>query len=69
MDGIKDRVRSAKVTEEHDKEAMIGQLMELCVSTLMVMMEDSGYSHQNLGGCVYAACACMYNILCMFAIS
>ena len=48
MDGIKDRVRSAKVTEEHDKEAMIGQLMELSVSTLMVMMKDGGYSHQNL---------------------
>ena len=68
MDGIKDRVRSAKVTEEHDKEVMIGQLMELCVSTLMVVMKDGGYSHQNLGGCVHAAYACVYICICMFAI-
>ena len=60
MDGIKDRVRSAKVAEEHDKEAMVGQLMELSVSTLMVMMKDSGYSHQNLGGvCMWRVHVCI----------
>ena len=45
VDGVKDRVRSAKVAEEHDEEPVVSQLMEVSVTTLMVVMKDSGYSH------------------------
>ena len=45
VDCVKDRVQSAKVAEKHDEEPVVGQLMEVSVTTLMVMMEDSGYRH------------------------
>jgi hypothetical protein len=45
VDGVKDRVRSAKVTEQHDEEPVVCQLMKVGVTTLVVVMEDSGYRH------------------------
>ena len=45
VDRVKDRVRSAKVAEEHDEEPVVSQLMEVSVTTLMVVVENSGYCH------------------------
>ena len=45
IDCVKDRVWSAKVAEEHDEEPVVSQLMEVSVTTLMVMVENSGYCH------------------------
>ena len=53
-DGIKHRVRGIEVIEEHDKEAVVGQLVEFCGLGLVVLQEHVGNCHQHLcggGGC------------------
>ena len=36
-DGLKDLVRGSKVIQEHDKEAMVSQLVKISMSVLMIL--------------------------------
>ena len=45
-DGFKHRVRSSKIIEEHDKEAMIRKLMKVAMSVLMVLDQHMRHCHQ-----------------------
>ena len=37
VNGIKDWVRGSEVTEQHDEEAMVSQLVELCATGVKVL--------------------------------
>ena len=44
-DGIKHGVGGVEVVEQHDEEAVVGQLVELCGLGLVVLQEHMGNCH------------------------
>jgi len=40
--------RGIQLNEEHDEDAMVRQLLELCVSDLVVLEQDTSHNAQHL---------------------
>ena len=69
-DGVKDWVRSVEVVDEHDKETVVGQLVEVCRPRLLVLEEHMCHCHKHLVGCVcvcVCVCACVCVCVCVCA--
>ena len=47
---VKHRVGGVEVVEQHDEEAVVGQLVEFCGLGLVVLQEYMGNGHQHLCG-------------------
>lgn len=48
-DGIKHRVWCTEIIQEHYEETMVGQLVEITMTTLVVTKEHMGNCYQYLG--------------------
>ena len=56
-DGVKDRVRSVEVVDEHDEETVVGQLVEVGRPRLLVLEEHMRHCHKHLVCVCVCVCA------------
>ena len=48
VDALKHMFRGIQLNEEHDEDAMVRQLLELCVTDLVVLEQDASHNPQHL---------------------
>lgn len=48
VDGLEDVLRSVELQQQHDENSMVRQLLELCLSDIMVLDQHPNYNTQHL---------------------
>ena len=48
VDAFQDGLGSVELDEQHDEDAMVGQLLEVCVANLVVLKQHTRHDAQHL---------------------